>query len=48
MRDKYYLDSIADLLPENMFLGLLDPDPDLLVRGMEPDPAHDPSINKQK
>jgi hypothetical protein len=25
-----------------MFLGLLDPDPDLLVRGMDPDP--DPFI----
>jgi hypothetical protein len=29
-----------------MFLGLLDPDPDPLVRGMDPDP--DPSIIKQK
>jgi hypothetical protein len=29
-----------------MFLGLLDPDPDLLVRGM--DPAPDPSIIMQK
>jgi hypothetical protein len=28
------------------FLGLLDPDPDLLVRGMDPDP--DPSIIMQK
>jgi hypothetical protein len=28
------------------FLGLLDPDPDPLVRGMDPDP--DPSIIKQK
>jgi hypothetical protein len=27
-----------------MFLGLLDPDPDLLVKGMDPDP----SITKQK
>jgi hypothetical protein len=26
-----------------MFLGLQDPDPDLLVRGMDPDPASDPS-----
>jgi hypothetical protein len=26
----------------HMFLGLLDPDP--LVRGMDPDPAPDPSI----
>jgi hypothetical protein len=29
-----------------MFLGLLDPDPDPLVRGMYPDP--DPSIIMQK
>jgi hypothetical protein len=29
-----------------MFLGLVDPDPDPLVRGMDPDP--DPSIIKQK
>jgi hypothetical protein len=29
-----------------MFLGLLDPDP--LVRGMDPDPAPDPSIITQK
>jgi hypothetical protein len=29
-----------------MFLGLMDPDPDSLVRGMDPDP--DPSIIKQK
>jgi hypothetical protein len=28
------------------FLGLLDPDPDPLVRGTDPD--QDPSINKQK
>ncbi len=28
-----------------MFLDLLDPDPDLLVKGMDPDP--DPSIIKQ-
>jgi hypothetical protein len=27
-----------------MFLGLLDPDPDPLVRGMDPDPSPDPSI----
>jgi hypothetical protein len=26
----------------HMFLGLLDPDPDPLVRGMDPDPALDP------
>ncbi len=33
-----------------MFLGLLDPDPDLLVRGIDPDPASDPYpyITKQK
>jgi hypothetical protein len=30
-----------------MFLGLLDPDPDPLVRGMDPDVDPDPSI-KQK
>jgi hypothetical protein len=29
-----------------MFLGLLDPDPDPLVRGMDPDP--DPSIAKPR
>ncbi len=29
-----------------MFLGLMDPDP--LVRGMDPDPALDPSIIKFK
>jgi hypothetical protein len=29
----------------HMFLGLLDPDPDPLVRGMDPDP--DPSVIKQ-
>jgi hypothetical protein len=34
----------------HMFLGLLDPDPDPLVRGMDPDPAPDldPSIIMQK
>jgi hypothetical protein len=35
-----------------MFLGLLDPDPDPPVRGMDPDlapdPDLDPSITKQK
>ncbi len=38
-----------------MFLGLVDPDPDSLVRGMDPDPLvrsmdpdPDPSIVKQK
>jgi hypothetical protein len=30
----------------NIFLSLLDPNTDLLVRGMDPDP--DPSIMKQK
>jgi hypothetical protein len=29
------------------FLALLDPDPDPLVRGMDPDPDLDPSITKQ-
>ncbi len=29
-------------------LGLLDPDPDTLVRGLDPDPAPDPSIIKLK
>jgi hypothetical protein len=29
-------------------LGLLDPDPDLSVRGMDPDPDLDPSVTKQK
>ncbi len=31
-----------------MILGLLDPDPDPLVRGMDPDPDLDPSIIMQK
>jgi hypothetical protein len=31
-----------------MFLGLLDLDPDPLVRGIDPDPALDPSIIMQK
>jgi hypothetical protein len=31
-----------------MFLGLLDPDPDPLVRGIDPDPVLDPSIIMQK
>jgi hypothetical protein len=30
-----------------MFLGLLDPNPDPLVGGMDSDPALDPSIIKQ-
>ncbi len=37
--------------PIHIFLGLLDPDPNLLVTGMDPgmdpDPAPDPSIIKQ-
>jgi hypothetical protein len=32
----------------HMFLGLLDPDLDPLVRGMDPDPDPDPSIIMQK
>ncbi len=32
----------------HVFLGLLDPDPDPLVRGLDPDPALDPSNIKQK
>jgi hypothetical protein len=32
----------------HMFLGLLDPDPDSFVRGMDTDPVPDPSITKQK
>ena len=32
----------------HMFLGLLDPDPDPLVRGMDPDPDPDHYIIKQK
>jgi hypothetical protein len=31
-----------------MFLGLLDPDPNPLVKGMDPDPDLDPSIIMQK
>ncbi len=31
-----------------MFLGLLNPDPDPLVRDMDPAPDPDPSIIKQK
>jgi hypothetical protein len=31
----------------HVFLGLLDPDPDPLVRGMDTDPGLDPSIIKQ-
>jgi hypothetical protein len=32
----------------HMFLSLLDPDPDPLVRYMDPVPDPDPSITKQK
>ncbi len=38
--------SVADR--NHVFLGLLDPAPDPLVRCMDPDPAPDPSIIKQK
>ncbi len=31
-----------------MFLGLLDPDPDPLVRGMDPDPSISPKQNSKK
>jgi hypothetical protein len=31
-----------------MFLGILDPDQDPLVRGMDPDPDPDPSNIKKK
>jgi hypothetical protein len=31
-----------------MFLGLSDPNPDPLVRGMDSDPDADPSIGQQK
>jgi hypothetical protein len=37
--------SVAD---PDMVLGLLDPDPDLLVRGTDPYPYPDSSIIKQK
>jgi hypothetical protein len=57
-RIKAYLGSISNDLAVlririrriRMFLGLLYPDPDPLVRGMDPDPAldPDPSITKQK
>jgi hypothetical protein len=30
-----------------MFLGLLDPDPDKLVRGMNPDPDHQAKIERK-
>ncbi len=32
----------------HMFLGLLDPDPDPSVRGMDPAPDPDPSVIMQK
>jgi hypothetical protein len=35
-------------LSDPCVLGLLDADPDPLVRGMDPDPNPDPSITKQK
>ncbi len=38
--------SVAD--PDHMFLGLPDPDPGSLVRGIDPDPDLDPSIIMQK
>jgi hypothetical protein len=38
--------SVAD--PDPRVLGLLDPDPDPLVRGMDPDPGLDSYIIKQK
>ncbi len=34
--------------PDPRVLGLLDPNPDLLVRGMAPDPDLNPSIFQQK
>ncbi len=33
--------------PDKYVLGLLDADPNPLVRGLDPDPAPDPSIIKQ-
>jgi hypothetical protein len=42
--------SVADLDPDPSdpyVLGLLDPDSDPLVRGMDPDPASDSSVTKQ-
>jgi hypothetical protein len=39
---------VKPVLRIRMFLGLLDPDPDPLVRGTDPAPAPDPSIIKQK
>ncbi len=42
--------SVADPEPDRYFLGLLDPDLDPVVQGIDsdPDPAPDPSIIKQK
>ncbi len=40
--------SVADPDPYGMFSGLLDADPDPLVRGAVPAPDPDPSIIKQK
>jgi hypothetical protein len=31
----------------HVFFGLLDPDPDPLVRGMDPDPALDPALDPE-
>ncbi len=39
---------LSAVLRIRMFLGLLDHDPDPIVRGMDPDPDPDPSIIKQK
>jgi hypothetical protein len=46
-----FYSSVADPDPSDPYgFGLLDPDPDPLVRGMDPDAAldPDPSITKQK
>ncbi len=34
--------------PNPLVFGLLDQDPDLLVRGADPDPGPDPYFTKQK
>jgi hypothetical protein len=46
---KFHVGGVADP-PDPHVLGLLDPDPDSLVRDMDPDPDPDPdpSIIKQK
>jgi hypothetical protein len=41
------VDSVP-VLRIRMLLGLTDPNPDPLVRGIDPDADPDPSINKQK